>query len=363
MKKFCCIALACSAVLLSQGACSETPREEAASVGEFAPLSDFYDNVWVRGSNAESTTLDQVAKDLSEYDVVFFGEYHGHSGVHLAQMKLFRALHDQHPAMTLSMEQFERDTQKYVDQYLAGEIGEKVLEKDGRAWDNYAQSYRPMVEYAKNNELPVLASNAPKSIVICVGKEGPELLDRLPEPDRGWAARELHLGEGAYLDKYRNFVMSNASHGSGSSASEADEETAKRMEAMVMRSFAAQVTRDDTMAESIAMHIQKNPGQKVFHINGNFHSASHLGTVERLKERMPELKLAVVTPVMVDDNSSPVLSEEDAASGDYIILVSKVPDMFKSDERELEYQRAIAKERMGNECEYSAQVADNEEKS
>src|SRR5690625_6049334 len=80
MKKFCCIALACSAVLLSQGACSETPREEAASVGEFAPLSDFYDNVWVRGSNAESTTLDQVAKDLSEYDVVFFGEYHGHSG-------------------------------------------------------------------------------------------------------------------------------------------------------------------------------------------------------------------------------------------------------------------------------------------
>src|SRR5690625_7468876 len=89
-----------------------------------------------------------------------------------------------------------------------------------------------MVEYAKNKGLPVLASNAPKSIVICVGKEGPELLDRLPETDRGWAASELHLDEGAYLDKYRSFVMSNASHGSGSSDSDADEEMAKRMESM-----------------------------------------------------------------------------------------------------------------------------------
>ena len=362
MKRFCYIALACSAVLLSQGACTKT-QEPSAGSKEFAPLVDFYDNVWVRSSDGKSATLDQVAKDLGEYDVVFFGEYHGHSGVHLAQMQLFRSMHEMHPDMALSMEQFERDTQKYVDQYLAGEIGEKVLEKDGRAWDNYAQSYRPMVEYAKNKGLPVLASNAPKSIVICVGKEGPELLDRLPETDRGWAASELHLDEGAYLDKYRSFVMSNASHGSGSSDSAADEEMAKRMESMVMRSFAAQVTRDDTMAESIAMQLQKNPGQKVFHLNGNFHSESHLGTVERLKMRMPDLKLAVVTPVMVDDNSSPVLTEEDAASGDYIILVSKVPDMFKSDERELEYQRAIAKERMGNECEYSADNAEHEEKS
>lgn len=359
MKRFYYIALACSAVLLSQGACTEIQKPSAVS-GEFAPLADFYDSVWVRSSDRKSTTLDQVAKDLGEYDVVFFGEYHGHSGVHLAQMQLFRALHEIHPDMALSMEQFERDTQQSIDQYLAGEIGEKVLEKDGRAWDNYAQSYRPMVEYAKQKGLPVLASNAPRSIVICIGKEGPELLDRLPEPDRSWAASELHLDEGAYLDKYRSFVMSNASHGGGSSDFAADDEMAKRMESMVMRSFAAQVARDDTMAESIAMQLQKNPGQKVFHINGNFHSASHLGTVERLKIRMPELKLAVVTPVMVDDNSSPILSEEDASSGDYIILVSKVPDMFKSDEREKEFQRAIARERMGNECEYSAE---HEEKS
>src|SRR5690625_3356438 len=93
MKRFCYIALACSAVLLSQGACTKT-QEPSAGSEEFAPLVDFYDNVWVRSSDGKSATLDQVAKDLGEYDVVFFGEYHGHSGVHLAQMQLFRSLHE-----------------------------------------------------------------------------------------------------------------------------------------------------------------------------------------------------------------------------------------------------------------------------
>ena len=72
-------------------------------------------------------TLEQVADDLSRYDVVFFGEFHGHSGIHLAQMRLFRALQERNADMTLSLEQFERDTQPLVDQYLANEIGEKVL--------------------------------------------------------------------------------------------------------------------------------------------------------------------------------------------------------------------------------------------
>ena len=220
--------------------------------------------------------------------------------------------------MTLSLEQFERDTQPAVDGYLAGTIGEKELQEDGRGWDNYEQSYRPLVEYAKHNQLPVIASNAPKNIVICVGKEGPEILDRIPQPDRSWVAADLHVDEGAYLDKYMDFIAQSSSHGPSKEdigTDEADEEVVvpeipEAMRPMVMRSFSAQVTRDDTMAESIAQHLQKNPGRKVLHLNGHFHSASHLGTVERLKIRMPDLKIAVINPIDVEDNNAPAWTED-----------------------------------------------------
>ena len=407
-----------------------TASGEQSKAGPFAPLVDIYDTTWVRSEDGSVKSLEQVADELSQFDVVFFGEFHGHSGIHLAQQRLFAALHNRHANMTLSLEQFERDTQHLVNLYLEGKIGEKVLEEKGRAWPNYAQSYRPLVEFAKDNSLPVVASNAPKEMVICISKEGTEILDSIPMPDRNWVARELHIEEGPYLDKYRSFMESSSTHGpDGPDESGADEncvdlgpetvrqqvqadtdeksamkaeggekkghmasggmgkkgqmadmgsddevldEEAKKaaeeqrekiMNAMVMKSFSAQVTRDDTMAESIAMHLKDNPDRKVLHLDGNFHSASHLGTVERLKLRMPELKIAVINPIGAEDNSAPALTEEELATGDYILLVQQLPEDFLCKARELDYQMKVIKKRMGNKCVYSEETAQHEEKS
>ncbi len=402
-------ALTVAAFSASLAACSgmpaNNPSQAANSAADIAPLADVYDTIWIRGEDGAVKTLDQVADDLSRYDVVFFGEFHGHSGIHLAQMRMFKALQQRYADMTLSLEQFERDTQPLLDQYLAGEIGEKVLQEDGRGWPNYEQSYRPLVEYSKDNGLPVIAANAPKQAVICVSKKGPEILDEIPMPDRDWVAAELHIEEGAYLDKYRTFIMSSSTHGPDKkdaddadkngrcvnmgTEAEAETETDKKdnesaaetgknthamapaggsgedisemMQAMVMKSFSSQVLRDDTMAESIAKHLQDHPDRKVLHLDGNFHSASHLGTVERLKLRMPDLKIAVINPIAVEDNNSPAWTEEDAATGDYILLVRETPEMFVCEARELEFQRKTIKKRMGNKCVYSQETAQQEE--
>ncbi len=364
-------ALTAAITAVCLGACAGTPPMKAAEPGvassTIAPLKDFYDVAWVRSTDGAVSSLQQVADELAGYDVVFFGEMHGHPGNHLAQMRLFRALQERNADMTLSLEQFERDTQPLVDQYLAGEIGEKVLEKDARAWPNYKSSYRPLVEYAVDQRLPVIAANAPKSIVICVSKEGTEILDQLPDPDRGWAAETLHVDEGAYLNKYMRFMAASSSHGGGDESEESDEgdeseevsmeELSPMMRAMVMKSFSAQVTRDDTMAESIAKHLGENPGRKVLHLNGHFHSASHLGTVERLKMHMPELKIAVIQPIAVEDNDVPAWTAKDITTGDFLLLVRDLPEEFVSEERELEFQREVLGKRMGNKCEYVADEA------
>ncbi len=77
--------------------------------------------------------------------------------------------------------------------------------------------------------------------------------------------------------------------------------------AQAQRSFAAQVARDDTMAERIAAALDAHPGARLIHYTGYFHSEGFLGTVERLKLRKPNLMIAVITPVEVDDPARPVL--------------------------------------------------------
>jgi uncharacterized iron-regulated protein len=294
-------------------------------------------------------SVEQAADVLATYDVIFIGESHRHPGNHLAQMELFRAIHARAPRLSLSMEQFERDVQPALDDYLAGKIGENPFMRKSRAWNNYATSYRPLIEYAKEHKLPVIAANAPEDIVRCVGREGEAFFARLKPEQRGWAAAQLHTGDGPYKDKFLGFVSHDAGHG-GDGAKEKPKERKPPSES-ALRSFAAQVTRDDTMAESIALHLQKNPGRKVVQLNGSFHSDGFLGAVERLRMRLPTLKIAVVSPTQPDDPARPTVSQDDAKGGTFALLLRGLPDAYANDEEMREAIKKQIEARRESKCE------------
>jgi uncharacterized iron-regulated protein len=317
------IALSLAASLL---ACAAPLRDEHTSAPVLA-LPDLTSYALMRtdGGTPVAVTIDEAADALEDYDVVFFGELHDHAGNHLAEMDLFRALHARAPQLALSMEQFERDVQPVVDDYLASRIGEDALRGRGRAWGNYAEAYRPLVEYAKEHKVPVIAAEVPTSIVRCVGQEGPAYLSRLGVDRRGWAAAELHVEDGPYKDKFLRFLAESGSHGPDATTDKA------AAEAEANRGFAAQTTRDDTMAESIFLYLQKNPGHKVVHVTGAFHVEGFLGTVERLKLRGPNLKLAVIVPVETDDAVNPALAPDAAKRGNFAFLIRSLPKEYASD--------------------------------
>ena len=288
-------------------------------------------------------TVAEAADELANYDVIFFGEWHDHAGNHLAEMELFREIEARTPRLALSMEQFERDVQPVVDDYMAGRIGEETLVRKGRAWGNYAEAYRPLVEFAKDHGLPVIAANAPASLVRCVGEKGPEFLTQLDPEKRLWAAAALHLGDGAYKDKFMAFLAGSETHGASPSSPDAADQNA--------RAYAAQVLRDDTMAESIANFLHKNPDRKVVHITGDFHVEGGLGTVERLRERMPGVKIAVVAPVEAKDPSHPGVAPDDAKNGDFLFLLRAEPKEYVSDtERKAAEESERANFRRGAQC-------------
>ena len=96
--------------------------------------------------------------------------------------------------------------------------------------------------------------------------------------------------------------------------------------AFLERVFAAQCIKDDTMAESIALALADagEPAPVVVHWNGRFHSDFGLGTVERLRRRVPDLNIAVVSMIETDDLDRDLVGDE-IDQGHYVIMVPPEP--------------------------------------
>lgn len=337
-----CLAFAC--VL---AACATRPAPDVLPAPH-DPLADLTDYRLIDPTSGQTVLVEEAAQALAQADVVFLGETHRHPGNHLAQMALFRAIHQIKNDTALSLEQFERDVQPVLDQYLAGEIGEATLRDKGRAWDNYPVSYRPLVEYAKTHGLPVIAAEAPNMVVRCVGRQGPDFLDTIPVDKRDWAAAKLYLNDGPYKDRFIAFATADGGHGAPASEDAGEDDSVSEA---TLRSFAAQVTRDDTMAESIVQHIDANPGRTVVHLNGSFHSAAFLGTAERVKWRRPDLNIAVVHPLEVEDAAAPEVPDDKLGEGTYLLLIAPAPDAYVSDDEELAAIMEQMKFRESVDCE------------
>src|SRR5471030_363050 len=71
-------------------------------------------------------TLDDIAGDMANADVLFFGEEHNDSTGHYLEYELFKKISEKYPGKTaLSMEMFETDCQLVLDEYLSGLIRKK----------------------------------------------------------------------------------------------------------------------------------------------------------------------------------------------------------------------------------------------
>lgn len=257
----------------------------------------------LRLPQAEEVSLDQAAEFLSHVDVVFLGEDHDNDAAHALQLTFLRALKNRRGELTVSLEMFERDVQETLDAYLGGELDEEAFLEASRPWKNYAEHYRPIVEWARENGYPVLAANAPKALASKTAKEG---LDAVSEDPHLPTAIDVEAG--AYRDRFEDAMGGH----DGFEAAKLD------------RYFAAQVLRDESMADAIAESLESSPGRLVVHLCGKFHSDHRLGTVERLLARVPGITVGVVTTEATETPSEP-LDEERLAAADLVWVVPVTP--------------------------------------
>ena len=258
--------------------------------------------------SGKTVSRDALLDRLAQADVVFLGEQHTDPATHILELDVLKGLHKRAGArLTVGMEMWERDVQPALDAYLHGRTDEAAFLKTARPWFNYQPEYRPLIEYAKANNIPVLASNVPQPIASAVGRRGLAALADAPPGQAAALVQAPH--DGAWL-RFKS-VMESMGGAHGGAAMD---------EATIARFYEAQTVRDEIMAESITRRLDAAPGVLVLHINGQFHSDYGDGIPRRVLWRRPLTKIVIVSVVPVADvgKAAPMVDKELA---DYVVLV------------------------------------------
>ena len=230
--------------------------------------------------------------------VVLFGEYHNNAISHWLELELTKDLADKNKII-LGAEMIEADNQKQLDQFLKGEINHKQLDSTARLWPNYKTDYKPLVEFAKENNIPFIATNIPRRFASIVSKKGFEGLENLTSEEKTWIA-PLPIVYDSELPGYVNMMKMMGDHASPNMPK-------------------AQAIKDATMA----YFIQKNLKEKsiFIHFNGTYHSDNFEGIYWYLKKAAPNLE--ILTIATIEQKELKKISTEDYNKADYILVIDE----------------------------------------
>ena len=256
----------------------------------------------------EQISITQAADRIGRADVLFWGEEHNDTIGHVLELKMLKLLNERYNGkLMLSLEMFETDCQVLVDEYLGGFVTREKFLKDSRPWNNYEQDYSPMVEFAKEQKIPVIAANSPRRLNNLMSKRGPKSLDSL-----GPGSKRLIAKLPVYVPKkgkyYKKFVGIMGGENNIHSPN----------------MFASQCLWDATMAKSIDNAVSENKKNGlVFHVCGRFHCDEYLGTVAQLLRKDNDLEVATISCFPAEDFEKPDFKQY-AELADFVILTQRI---------------------------------------
>ncbi|MEY4675479.1 MAG: hypothetical protein RL148_3263 [Planctomycetota bacterium] len=252
-----------------------------------------------------------VARALATADVVVLGELHGNSSVHALHLEIVKELHALRPGMAVAMEMFERDVQLDLSRYFVGDIDEETFLARSRPWPHYKTDYRPLVEYARENAIPVLAANAPRSLAMEVARKGLAAV-----AGNELVAEQVSWPKDGYWDAFVAEMSGGASHGAHG----------KPSDEMLERFYQSQCLKDDTMAETVVRlkeeTVGEYPPRLVVLVCGRFHSDRGFGAVARIRSRNPSLVVKVLSAEAVPDDQVHGF-RPDPAVADFTLVVGE----------------------------------------
>ena len=216
----------------------------------------------------QTDPLLQIIEQIDAARVILVGETHTRYDHHLVQLEILKLLYQKSAKLAIGVEWFQQPYQKYLDAYIAGEISEQeMLHLTGyfERWRYDYRLYRPILQYARAHKIPIIALNASTELSHALSKSGfddlpAELKDQLPE-SYDWSDKDYEKRLRSVFDEHPEYS--------------AEFEDFLR----------GQLTWDESMAESAAHYLDKNPESRLLILAGSGHIIYGSGIPNRIKRR------------------------------------------------------------------------------
>jgi uncharacterized iron-regulated protein len=223
----------------------------------------------------------QDLNQIQQNDVIYLGENHNSPAIHQQQLEIITQLQhnstkaDSPKKLAIALEMFQRPFQPILDRYLAGTITEKQLRKQTEydtRWGFNWEFYAPILRFAKEQQIHLIAINTPAEITQKVAASG---LNSLEKNDFRYIPplKDIKLDNREYRQKLTEIYQQHVEEGQGNST-DAD------------NFFVAQVLWDETMAEAIASYYQNNPQSQIVVLVGKAHVMYDYAIPNRVNRRI-----------------------------------------------------------------------------
>ena len=251
----------------------------------------------------KAAKYDKMIEDLAESDMVFFGEYHTNPISHWLQIEMAKSFYElKGDKLVFGAEMFENGNQLVLDEYLAGFYDEKkMMPEMTQMWGNYKTDYKPLVEFAKENNLRFIATNIPRRYASMINKKGIEVLKELSPEARALIGPDLEK----YFDASVYADMADKMGG--------------HVPPNMLNIQTAQASKDATMAHFSLKYFKK--GDLFFHMDGAYHSNNERGIIWWINKIQPGLNIKSITTVMQSEWDE-MTDEEKAVIANYTIVVA-----------------------------------------
>lgn len=251
------------------------------------------------------TKYDKMIKDLSESDMVFFGEYHTNPISHWLQFEMAKSFYESKgDKLFFGAEMFENGNQLVLDEYLAGFYEEKkMIPEMTQMWGNYKTDYKPLVEFAKENNLRFIATNIPRRYASMLNKKGMAALKELSPEALAMIGPDLEKYFDPTVKAYAEMADMMGGH----------------VPPNMLNIQIAQASKDATMAHFSLKNF--NSGDFMFHFEGSYHSNYNQGIIWWINKIQPGLTIKSVSTVM-ESEWDEMTDVEKATISNYTFVVA-----------------------------------------